>query len=89
MLDAGWKAAGRMWMRMNRETWLPWIDLAICTGCGDCIAICPTGALGFHAEKVAVVKPEVCTYSARCEAICPVGAIALPYEVIAESDLHD
>ncbi len=69
---------------MDREIWLPGIDLAICTGCGDCIAICPTGALGLQGEKAAVVKPEACTYTAQCEAICPVGAIALPYQVVME-----
>jgi ferredoxin len=74
---------------MDRENWLPRIDWATCTGCGDCIALCPTGALGFRGEKAAVVNPDACTYAAECETVCPVAAIALPYQVIMESGLND
>lgn len=61
------------------RAWIPKIDRRKCTACGDCIARCPTGALGLVAGKAAVIYPDACTYSAICEAICPVGAIELPY----------
>ncbi len=74
---------------MDREHWLPWIDSAACSGCGDCIAICPTGTLGWRGKKAVVVNPDACAYDAACETACPVKAIALPYQVILEADLSD
>ena len=59
--------------------WIPQIDLKKCTGCGDCVAVCPTGAVGWLAGKAAVIHPALCTYCAVCEEVCPVGAIELPY----------
>ena len=70
---------------MDNENWLPKIDMATCTGCGDCVTVCPTGALGLRGGKAALVNPDACTYTAECEVICPVAAIALPYQVIMES----
>ena len=67
---------------MDEQAWLPWIDPALCNGCGDCICACPTGALGLRDNKAAVVQPAACTYDARCEAACRRQAIALPYQVV-------
>ena len=60
----------------------PEVNLDICTGCGDCVEFCPTGAVAIINGKVAVVKPEACTYCTECEALCPSGAIRCPYEII-------
>lgn len=65
----------------TQQQWMPQIDRARCTGCGDCIAACPTQALGDVEGKAAVVRPEACTYCAVCEDICPTGAIGLPYQI--------
>jgi ferredoxin len=64
------------------EFWLPRINQTICTGCGDCIRECPTGALGWQGDKAALVLPDRCTYCATCEDICPVYAIELPYLIV-------
>ena len=60
----------------------PEVNLDICTGCGDCVNFCPTGAVAIVNGKVAIVKPEACTYCTECEALCPSGAIRCPYEII-------
>lgn len=63
-------------------TWLPRLDPDRCTGCGDCILRCPTGALGRRAGKAALLSPAACLYCAACEDVCPVGAIELPYLIV-------
>ncbi|GJM42677.1 MAG: hypothetical protein DHS20C20_29590 [Ardenticatenaceae bacterium] len=80
---------------MVEEIWLPQIDKVLCTGCNDCIVVCPTDALELvsgtaFTESVAVAvltNPAACSYCAECETICPVEAIALPYQIVLESDL--
>jgi len=70
--------------RVSESQWLPQINNQVCTGCGECILRCPTGALGLVHEKAVVLHPDVCTYSAICEEVCPVDAIELPYMVRLE-----
>lgn len=67
---------------MSDSQWMPQIAVSRCNGCGDCIAQCPTGALGWHAGKAALLHPDHCIYCALCETICPVSAIELPYLVL-------
>ncbi|GIL09319.1 MAG: hypothetical protein BroJett033_8300 [Chloroflexota bacterium] len=62
--------------------WMPQINLQICTGCGDCVTVCPTGALELRADKAVVTQPLLCTYCSACEDVCPVSAIDLPYLVV-------
>ncbi len=64
---------------MNVDTWMPQLDQARCTGCGDCVAVCPTGALAIAAGKAILARPEICQYCLSCEDICPMDAIALPF----------
>jgi NAD-dependent dihydropyrimidine dehydrogenase PreA subunit len=61
---------------------MPQINQAQCIACGDCIARCPTGALGKQAGKAALLHPELCTYCTLCEDVCPVGAIELPFLIV-------
>jgi NAD-dependent dihydropyrimidine dehydrogenase PreA subunit len=72
---------------MTEEVWLPIIDQTRCTGCGDCIATCPTNALGLVGGAAVITEPAACNYCAECETICPVEAIALPYQVVLEANL--
>lgn len=69
--------------------WQPQLDRARCNGCGDCITVCPTGALGMVQGRAAVVHPEACTYCAACEDICPTEAIALPYQICYSPDCRE
>ncbi len=72
---------------MDDRQWLPHIDRSLCTGCGECIARCPVGALGLADGKAALVDPAACTYCTACEDLCPVDAIALPFLICFET--HD
>lgn len=67
---------------MAAELKLPIIYPKKCTGCGDCVLICPTNVLGLADGLAVIVQPDACTYCSDCETICPVGAIALPYTVV-------
>ena len=60
----------------------PEVNPEICTGCGDCVEFCPTGAVAVINGKATVVRPDACTYCTDCEALCPSGAIRCPYEII-------
>jgi NAD-dependent dihydropyrimidine dehydrogenase PreA subunit len=68
-------------MRTN-EAILPTILQDLCTGCGDCVATCPTGALELREGQAILARPADCAYCGDCETLCPQGAIALPFEIV-------
>ena len=74
---------------MTNQEWMPRIDRTACNGCGDCIALCPTRALGQVEGKAALVRPDACTYCTACEDACPVNAIELPYLIVFSSAYLD
>lgn len=64
----------------------PTIDHERCSGCGQCVDACPTGALQLVDGLAGLAEPELCAYCADCEDLCPEGAIGLPYVVEFEED---
>lgn len=58
-----------------------------CTGCGDCVATCPTGALELVDGKARLVRLADCAYCGDCEMLCPQGAIALSFEIVFAEEL--
>ena len=60
----------------------PEVNPTLCTGCGDCVEFCPSGAVALINGKATVIKAEACTYCTECETICPSGAIRCPFEII-------
>lgn len=52
------------------------VDQELCTGCGVCVDMCPTGAIIIR-DDAAYVDEEMCTGCGICEDECPVEAIRL------------
>jgi NAD-dependent dihydropyrimidine dehydrogenase PreA subunit len=53
----------------------PILDPARCTGCGDCVAICPAACLEMDVRLPWLPRPGDCIACAACELICPTAAV--------------
>ena len=65
---------------MNAIAELPEVNSARCTGCGDCVAVCPTDCLAMSAPSSArpwLPRPLDCVSCAACELVCAPDAIRL------------
>lgn len=51
------------------------VEHAICTGCGQCIAVCPFTVLERNADEQVICNDKSCIACMHCAAICPQGAI--------------
>lgn len=52
------------------------IDIEKCTGCGDCVEVCPLEAISLNDGK-AVIDEDTCTECGLCVDECPNDAISL------------
>lgn len=52
------------------------IDKAKCTGCGECVNICPSLALEVVEKKAVLKRPQDCLECRACEVVCERKAIA-------------
>lgn len=50
------------------------VSVKLCTGCGDCVAVCTAGAIRLD-SGIAVIDQEVCAQCQACVEACPQGAI--------------
>lgn len=65
------------------ESWaLPTISLDRCTGCGLCVAYCPTQAVEMGKRYPVIARPHDCAYCGICEDLCPTNAVVLAYEIV-------
>jgi NAD-dependent dihydropyrimidine dehydrogenase PreA subunit len=60
------------------------IDSIKCTGCGNCVDVCPQQAITID-NDIAVVNQELCVQCGACLEICPAGAIRQVAPVYAEA----
>ena len=52
----------------------PNIDADICTGCGECVDVCPVEAISLS-DNTAIINENLCNNCRLCIPICPVEAI--------------
>lgn len=62
-----------LWRRVE----LPVVDDALCTGCGWCVAVCPTECLASGAHVPWLPRPLDCVSCALCMLVCPADAIRM------------
>jgi formate hydrogenlyase subunit 6/NADH:ubiquinone oxidoreductase subunit I len=56
---------------------LPLLDETRCTGCGDCVAVCPTECLAMAGPVAWLPRPADCVSCSLCALICPADALRL------------
>ncbi len=66
---------------MSEQNLLPALADGLCDGCGQCVALCPEGALVMVDRRPEAPPEATCSYCGVCEDVCPNGAIALSYEI--------
>ncbi len=62
---------------MVRDLELPLLNETRCSGCGDCVAICPTGCLEPLDAYPWLPRPLDCVSCGLCVDVCPVDALML------------
>jgi MinD superfamily P-loop ATPase len=63
---------------VNAIAELPVVDVALCTGCGDCVAVCPTDCLAMIGNRLPwLPRPLDCVSCSACELVCAPLAIRL------------
>ena len=72
----------RMMEEASRHRPAPLIDPFRCDGCGDCVRVCPTGALALRDDRAMVSDRAACDYSGFCERVCRRRAIRRPFEIV-------
>ena len=58
------------------------VDQELCSGCGDCAAVCPLGGIVVVDGKALVPQDAPCDACTDCEVACPSGAIGVAYEIV-------
>jgi formate hydrogenlyase subunit 6/NADH:ubiquinone oxidoreductase subunit I len=67
----------RALVQTRQQLELPVLDETRCTGCGDCVAVCPADCLAQGRHVPYLPRPLDCVSCALCAAICPADAIVM------------
>jgi NAD-dependent dihydropyrimidine dehydrogenase PreA subunit len=62
---------------MWRDVMKPEVDESKCSGCGNCVDVCPSEVFEMENDKSKVVRPEECVECETCVSECPEEAIKL------------
>lgn len=58
-------------------TEIPLLDQTRCSGCGDCVAVCPTDCLIMCDGAPFLARPNDCVSCGLCVLVCPTAALSL------------
>ncbi len=61
------------------------VDEAACTGCGDCVEVCPAGAIALVNGR-ARIDGAACAECGSCADACPPGAIAMAADLARSTE---
>jgi NAD-dependent dihydropyrimidine dehydrogenase PreA subunit len=56
---------------------LPVVDERRCTGCGDCVVVCPADCLAMGGTLPWLPRPADCIACELCVLVCPEEALAM------------
>jgi NAD-dependent dihydropyrimidine dehydrogenase PreA subunit len=56
---------------------LPLLDETRCTGCGDCVEVCPTACLEMAGPTPWLPRPRDCIRCSICVLVCPADALRM------------
>jgi NAD-dependent dihydropyrimidine dehydrogenase PreA subunit len=59
---------------------LPQLNETRCTGCGDCVVVCPTQCLAMDGALPYLIRPRECISCTLCVYICPEDALRMEEE---------
>ncbi|MDW7681188.1 MAG: DUF362 domain-containing protein [bacterium] len=64
----------------------PWIEISVCTGCGECIRWCPENAIHLN-DDVAGINKKLCVGCGECLTACHFGAVRFNWKT-SSADLQ-
>jgi ferredoxin len=75
-MAAGTAASGCRKSEVSEDKPHRWIDQSLCIGCGQCVPLCPMGAISLNNDKSSI-NPDECSECGVCyrSRACPVDAI--------------